>query len=112
MAAASRLGCTSTAFIEPEVSVTSITLARSTGTATVASGRASAIAIPASASISSAGGRCLRTRPCLGATAASVAAAGKRITYFDGLRRLNHSAASAIGMTARPARKSGAWKLI
>ena len=54
----------------------------------------------------------MRTRPCLGATAASVAAAGKRITYFDGLRRLNHSAASAIGMTARPAKKSGAWKLI
>ncbi len=44
------------AFIEPDVSVTSITEAFSTGTAMVASGRASAVTRPASDRHSSAGG--------------------------------------------------------
>ena len=74
------MGETSVAFIEPDVSVTSITDARSTGTAIVASGRASAVTRPASARHSSAGGMILRARPVLPTTAASVAAAGKRTT--------------------------------
>jgi hypothetical protein len=79
-AAASLDGDTSVAFIEPDVSVTSITDARSTGTAIVASGRASAVTRPASARHSNAGGMSLRARPVFPTTAASVAAAGKRTT--------------------------------
>ena len=79
-AAARRVGATSVAFIEPEVSVTSMTEAFSTGTAIVASGRASAVTSPASARHSSAGGMIVRARPVRPTTAASVAAAGKRIT--------------------------------
>jgi hypothetical protein len=80
LAAVRRSGATSVAFIEPDVSVTSITDARSTGTATVASGRASASTRPASARHSSAGGIARRARPVRAATAASVAVAGKRTT--------------------------------
>ena len=47
--AASREGATSVARIEPERSIASTTVACSVGTATVASGRASAIASAASA---------------------------------------------------------------
>ncbi len=79
-AAASRVGVTSVAFIEPDVSVTSITEAFSIGTATVASGRASASTRPASERHSSAGGIARRARPVRPTTAASVAAAGKRMT--------------------------------
>ena len=108
IAACSRLGLTSVAFIEPLVSVTNITLAFSTGTATVASGRASATAIAASAVSSRAGGTLRRTLLDLGITAATVAAAGNRITYLAGLRRAKNNASSAIGTTASPARNRGA----
>ena len=111
-AAVRRSGATSVAFIEPDVSVTSITDAFSTGTAMVASGRASAVIRPASARHSSAGGIARRARPVRPATAASVAVAGKRTTYFAGRRRASTSASSAAGMAARPSRNSGAWKLI
>ena len=100
-AAVSRSGATSVAFIEPDVSVTSITDAFSTGTATVASGRASAVISPASARHSSAGGIARRARPVRPATAASVAVAGKRTTYFAGRLRASKSASSAAGMAAR-----------
>jgi hypothetical protein len=78
LAAARREGPTSVAFIEPDVSVTSTTEARSFGTATVASGRASASARAASARHSNAAGSARRTRPVRGSTAPSVAVAGKR----------------------------------
>jgi hypothetical protein len=58
------------------VSVTSITDACSTGTATVASGRASARASPARARHSSAGGTIRRQRDARGMTLASVGSAG------------------------------------
>jgi hypothetical protein len=75
-----REGSTSVAFIEPEVSVTSITDARSLGTAIVASGRASATARPARAKQSRAVGRIRRRRLPPARTAATVGAAGKRTT--------------------------------
>jgi hypothetical protein len=77
-AASSRVGLTSVADIEREMSVTSTTEARSTGTCTVFSGRASEIASAASASASSANGRWRLQRGSGAATAASVASAGKR----------------------------------
>ena len=68
------------ASIEPDVSVTSTTEARSIGTATVASGRASAVTSPASARHSSAVGTARRQRGTRGITACSVERAGKRTT--------------------------------
>jgi hypothetical protein len=56
-AAVRRSGCTSFAFIEPETSVTIITVAARCGAATVRCGRASAITSVASASRMSSGGR-------------------------------------------------------
>jgi hypothetical protein len=76
-AAARRDGSTSVADIEPDSSVTSITEAFSTGTATVACGLAIATASTAAEPASSAGGRMRRMRGW--PTRASTAAAGKRI---------------------------------
>ena len=80
LAAVSRVGATSVAFIEPDVSVTSITDAFSIGTATVVSGRASASVSPASARQSSAVGTIRRQTGVRGMMAASVGRAGKRTT--------------------------------
>jgi len=78
-AAVSRSGSTSSASIERDTSVTSTIVARSSGTATVVSGRAVATTSAASASRNSAGGRLRRSMPePRGATAATVAAPGKR----------------------------------
>ncbi len=77
-AASRRVGLTSVADIERETSVTSTTDARSTATWTVRSGRASEIASAATASASSANGRCRLQRGSGAATDASVASAGKR----------------------------------
>ena len=60
LAAASRVGFTSVARIEPEVSTTSTTLARSFGALTVTVGRANATQSDASAASSNAAGTCLR----------------------------------------------------
>ena len=59
-AADRRSGSTSSAFIEPEVSVTIITVAARCGAATVRCGRASATTRAASAPSTSSGGRCRR----------------------------------------------------
>ncbi len=59
-AAVRRFGSTSVAFIEPETSVTIITVAARSGAATVRCGRASATTSPASAASSSSGGTCRR----------------------------------------------------
>ena len=53
-------------------------------------------------------GRARRARPVFPTTAASVAVAGKRMTYFAGRRRAAHSASSARGIATRPTRKIGA----
>jgi hypothetical protein len=73
-AALSRSGLTSVACIEPDVSCTSITVPCRCSTATVRSGRASAMPSAASASTASSAGRC---RPrALPATPASTSRAG------------------------------------
>src|SRR4051812_47571841 len=98
--------------MDPEVSVTSTTEARSTGTATVASGRARASTSAPRASASSAGGTRRRQALCVGRIAASVGVAGKRTTYRAGRRRARTRAARASGTTASPSRNSGDWKLM
>ena len=81
-AAVIRFGSTSVAFIEPETSVTIITVAARCGAATVRCGRASATTIAASASSSSSGGRC-RRQP------------GRAVTRFGISAGLANAAASA-----------------
>ena len=76
-AASSRLGSTSSAFMDRDTSVTSVTEARSTGTPTVRSGLASASASTASAARNRASGRWRRTRPTFGSTPASVDTPGE-----------------------------------
>jgi hypothetical protein len=71
-AAASRVGFTSVARIEPEVSTTRTTLARSFGAFTVMVGRASATQSAASDASISAAGTCLRHARRRPATAAST----------------------------------------
>ena len=109
LAAARRVGETSVAFIEPEVSVTSITDAFSTGTATVASGRASAIGHAGQREHSSAGGRCARTRLLLRHDRGQRRRRGEA---DDVLRRPpageRTARAARAGRRARPARNSGA----
>ena len=71
-------GATSLACIEPEMSVASTTAARSSGTATVASGRARAIASAVSATPYSTSGRWRRNPGCTGATEGSSRGEAKR----------------------------------
>ena len=83
-AAARRVGDTSSARIDPDWSVTSMTDAFSTGTATVVCGLASATSSAASAARSSAAGRWRRQRdtPPEAMTPASTGTAVKRTTYL------------------------------
>ena len=76
--ASRRVGATSSASIEPDRSTTSITEARSRGTAKVACGRASATASTAAASAMSAAGRWRRHAGAAPATLATTAAPGWR----------------------------------
>ena len=89
MAAVSRSGSTSLAFIEPETSVTIMTVAARCGAATVRCGRASAMTSAASASSTNTGGR-WRRQPGrsvsrLGSSAgfANVAASRRRRRCID-----------------------------
>jgi hypothetical protein len=88
-AAVSRFGATSVAFIEPEMSVTIITVAARSGDATVRCGRASATIMAVSASSSSSGGRCRRqpgrsvTRLGISAGFANVAASRRLRACID-----------------------------
>ena len=111
-AASSRSGATSVAVIEREVSVTSTTEACSTGTATVVSGRASAITRPATESASRALGTWRRQRAAAGAARAATEAPGKRMAYRRRRRWASRCRATPAGTASRPSRKSGAAKLI
>ena len=104
-------GCTSVACIEPEMSVTSMIDARSSGTACVACGRASATTSAASASAYAAIGTCRRqpgrlrtTEGCTGASANASAARARP-------RAWAMYAQITSGTSTSPARKRGAWKL-
>src|SRR3954454_11654306 len=111
-AASRRVGCTSVACMEPEVSMMSITEARSTGTATVFCGRASAISSAPRAARNSSAGAQRRQAGTVATTAAAVAAAGKRTAYLRLRRRRSATSAQASSGTVTSAsRNRGAWKL-
>ncbi len=77
-AAASRLGCTSWAAIDPEWSVTSIMLAWPVGMCWTTRGRASATPSSATAARASAAGTWRSQEGLAATTSRSVATAGKR----------------------------------
>ena len=81
-----RFGSTSVAFIEPEMSVTIITVAARSGAATVRCGRASATTSAASATSSSAGGTC-RRRPGRAVTRLGISAGFAKPSASRRLRR-------------------------
>jgi hypothetical protein len=87
-AAASRVGSTSSAIIEPELSIASTIVACSRSTITSTWGRASAIPAATSASRKSAGGIRRRQTPSDSTTPASTSTLGKASAYFDGRRSM------------------------
>jgi hypothetical protein len=81
LAAPSRVGLTSVAFIDRDVSMASSTVASSRGTETVACGRATPTTIAASATRRIASGRCRRQPGERSTTPGSSAGLPKRAAY-------------------------------
>ena len=111
-AAARRVGFTSVARIEPDVSTTRTTLARSFGALTVMVGRAKATQSAASEARSSAAGTWRRQARRLPATPASTSRFVYRTANLGGRRCRSQYPVAASGTTTRVASSSGASKLI
>lgn len=111
-AAASRVGGTSVAIIEPETSIASTTLASSRGTAIVVSGRASATSSAARAASAKNGGRCRRQPGERSTTFESRSRFVNRIAYFTRRRCTSRYATTRTGIRASERSAAGQAKLI
>src|SRR4051794_14331481 len=111
-AAASRVGSTSLAIIEPEWSVTSTIEALSIGLVTLTLGLARATDSGTIAARASSAGRWRRQAGTTGTAASSEAAAGKRMANFFARPWRERYSSHIAGRTSSVSRKRGEAKLI